>query len=147
MELFDACYETLIVALMRYFAHTDENEADLIALQQASFFPMMTTVIRPLAECLTVLPAHEAGTATAGPSFTLARGLHFPPHRDAALQLILFLYDGLVERSQALSQQAADPNGPPELRPLADRLTQIYETLWRSRLNFAKAAGLKDANV
>ena len=37
-----------LMLLMRFFAHSDETAPELAALQQAVFFPMMTTVIRPL---------------------------------------------------------------------------------------------------
>lgn len=146
MALFDGCYETLVLALMRYFAHTDESTDDLDALQQASFFPMMTTVIRPLAECLTLLPAAERGKARAGPSFVLPQGLQFLPHRDAAFELIAQKYDALVDMAHQLSTDASAKKGPPELRPLAERLRQIYETLWRSRMNFRTSAGLEAPN-
>lgn len=140
MALFDACYETLLLSLMRYFAHTDESERDLDALQQASFFPMMTTVIRPLAECLTLLPAREGGHETAGPSFVLPPGLRFLPHRDAAFQLLSMRYDAMVEMAEELSQLSR--LGVEVLAPVGDRITQVYETLWRSRLNLQRAAGL-----
>src|SRR5205085_7961470 len=61
MALFDMCYETLTVMLSRYFAATDETPNDIYALERAAFFPMMTTVIRPLSEVLTQMPAFANG--------------------------------------------------------------------------------------
>jgi hypothetical protein len=143
MALFDTCYHTLVLALIRYFAHTDESETDLEALQQASFFPMMTTVIRPLAECLTRLPAHKGGPDAAGPSFVLPDNLAFLPHRRAAFELLHQNYSRMVDLAEDLSRAGQSPDGPPELKPIADRVTQVYETLWRSRMNLEINAGLE----
>ena len=62
-ELFDDAYATLLLLLMRFFAHSDERTAELTGLQRAAFFPMMTTVIRPLGEMLTLLPTGPSGPA------------------------------------------------------------------------------------
>lgn len=135
MALFDACYQTLLLALTRYFAHTDESEKDLEALQAASFFPMMTTIIRPLAECLTLLPATPTGESRAGPSFVLPPNIDFLPHRNAAFKVLELRYEHMVSLAKALSDEATGKDPPPELAPMADRITQVYETLWRSLYN------------
>ncbi len=46
--LFDDAYAAVLLLLMRFFGHSDERTAELTGLQRAAFFPMMTTVIRPL---------------------------------------------------------------------------------------------------
>ena len=60
VELFDLAYETLILLLIRFFAHSHERPEEVNTLQATAFFPMMTAVIRPLAEIITLgqrLPA------------------------------------------------------------------------------------------
>jgi Ferritin-like len=139
MALFDMCYETLTVMLSRYFAATDETPDDIYALERAAFFPMMTTVIRPLAECLTYMPAFENGdlSVLAGPSFVLPSNVDFLPHHRAAFELITQDYSQAIDQAHALSQLAAKRDAPAWLAAQADRITQVYQVLWRSRMNLA----------
>jgi hypothetical protein len=143
MQLFDMCYETLVISLTRYFASTDESSADEYALERAAFFPMMTTVIRPLAECLTFLPAHDQGDDCAGASFVLPFHLQFLPHRDAAFEQLHQNYTQMVDCAHELSTYASAPGVPAVWAAQGDRLTQVYEGLWRSRLNLQRQAGLE----
>jgi len=139
MALFDMCYETLTVMLSRYFAATDETPDDIYALERAAFFPMMTTVIRPLAECLTYMPAFENGdlSVLAGPSFVLPSNLAFLPHHRAAFDLITQDYTQAIDQAHELKQLAATQDAPAWLAAQADRITQVYQILWRSRMNLA----------
>ncbi len=139
MALFDMCYETLTVMLSRYFAATDETPDDIYALERAAFFPMMTTVIRPLAECLTYMPAFENGdlSVLAGPSFVLPSNIAFLPHHRAAFDLITQEYTQAIDQAHELKQLAATRDAPAWLAAQADRITQVYQILWRSRMNLA----------
>ena len=139
MALFDMCYETLTVMLSRYFAATDETPDDIYALERAAFFPMMTTVIRPLAECLTYMPAFENSdlSVLAGPSFVLPSNLAFLPHHRAAFDLITQDYTQAIDQAHELKQLAATRDAPAWLAAQADRITQVYQILWRSRMNLA----------
>jgi hypothetical protein len=132
-ELFDDAYGTLLLMLMRFFAHSDESSADLTGLQRAAFFPMMTTVIRPLAEVLTLLPTGSGGTA--GPAFRLDRSLTLNPHRDAAWLIIQGELDGLAATAEDL---ASDHGYPAEVRK---RLSMMHENLARIALDFGEAIG------
>ena len=105
MDLFNGVYETLLLLLIRYCAQTNETPEDLKALTYAVFFPMMTMVIRPLAEHLTTMPAYHEddkrrkkdGPQRAGPSFEFYTSIQFLPHRDAAWTV-------LTERMEQLSR-------------------------------------------
>jgi hypothetical protein len=130
-QLFDDAYGTLLLLLVRFFAHSDESTADLTGLQRAAFFPMMTTVIRPLAEVLTLLPTGSGGTA--GPAFRLERSLTLNPHREAAWQIIQGELDALSSTAEDLS---GDHGYPDEVRT---RLSLMHENLARIALDFGVA--------
>ena len=95
-NLFDGCYEILIQALGRLFAHGEESEDQLAQLSDITE-GLMVDVIGPLGDALTQLPAGPSHLGlTAGPSFRFSRDVNTPPHRDAARAL-------LVERFKELS--------------------------------------------
>ncbi len=95
-NLFDGCYEILIQALGRLFAHGEESEDQLAQLSDITE-GLMVDVIGPLGDALTQLPAGPSHSGlTAGPSFRFSRDVNTPPHRDAARAL-------LVERFKELS--------------------------------------------
>ena len=56
MDLFNVCYEILLLALQRFFAHTEETDAQLAALADAAV-TLMIRVIKPLGDLITTLPA------------------------------------------------------------------------------------------
>jgi hypothetical protein len=141
-ELFDDAYATLLLLLMRFFAHSDERTAELTGLQRAAFFPMMTTVIRPLAELLTLLPTgSESGppTRTAGPAFRFTRNITLIPHREAAWQVIQGELDALTATAEDLSGD----NGYPEA--VRERLSLMAENLARIALDFGVSMGTEVA--
>ena len=83
--LFDASYRTMLRFLLRLLISTDESPEESSALTAVAFFPLMTMVIRPLAEVLTALPAHSPDDGwRAGPPFALDGSVGFLPHREAA---------------------------------------------------------------
>ena len=88
-DLFNVAYEILLQALERYFAHTEETDAQLAALADLTI-ALMFQVIKPLGELITMLPAGpDHPGRTAGPSFELFyENDYLMPHRDAAWALI-----------------------------------------------------------
>jgi CDGSH-type Zn-finger protein/truncated hemoglobin YjbI len=98
MDLFNVGYEILLLALQRFFAHTEETDAQLKALADATV-ALMFGALKPLGDLVTTLPAGpEYPARTAGPSFELFYESDYVlPHREAAWIL-------LVERLR----QAAD---------------------------------------
>jgi Ferritin-like len=136
-DLFELAYGTLMLMLMRYFAHADETQAELAALQQTAFFPLMTTAIRPLGEVLTLLPAHVGdATPTAGASFEFTRNLTLHPHRRAAWQVMLLQLEQLAADALRLCSLPAYPE------PVRGRLELVYENAARMALNFSAAMNL-----
>lgn len=143
IQLFDLCedaYAITVLLLMRYFGQTDETAPEVAALQQAVFFPMMTTVIRPLGEVLTQISAGADPAVRAGPAFSLPRRVAFLPHRDAAWSLIEQKLDGMADAARTLS---ADKSWP---EPLSERLGFAAENLSRIAYNFRTAMQVAASN-
>jgi CDGSH-type Zn-finger protein len=85
-DLFNGAYDTMLLMLLRYFAHTDESEAELERLGRATL-RLMTNVTRPLGEALCKMPAgHSTATEgrNAGPGFGYNRDIHLLPHKRSA---------------------------------------------------------------
>jgi CDGSH-type Zn-finger protein/truncated hemoglobin YjbI len=128
MDLFNVSYEVLLLMLQRFFAHTEETDAQLQALADATV-NLMFGAIKPIGDLVTTLPAGPDYPArTAGPSFELFyESDTVLPHREAAWIL-------LTERLR----QAADfcePNGPcdpgvaDDLATVRSSLTEIARSL------------------
>ena len=85
MDLFNVSYEVLLLMLQRFFAHTEETDAQLKALADATV-NLMFGAIKPLGDLVTTLPAGpEYPGRTAGPSFELFyESDYLLPHREAA---------------------------------------------------------------
>jgi CDGSH-type Zn-finger protein len=121
MDLFNVSYEILLLMLQRFFAHTEETDAQLKALADASV-DLMFQAIKPLGDLVTTLPAGPGYPGrTAGPSFELFYESDYVlPHREAAWVL-------LVERIR----QAADfcePGAPCDLAVI-DGLREVRTNL------------------
>ncbi len=89
MDLFNVTYEVLLLMLQRFFAHTEETDAQLKALADATV-NLMFQAIKPIGDLVTTLPAGPDYPArTAGPSFELFyESDTVLPHREAAWILI-----------------------------------------------------------
>jgi rubrerythrin len=132
-DLFADAYDAVILLLMRYFGQTDESAPEVLGLQQAVFFPMMTAVVRPLGEILMQLPAGSKAGVMAGPSFEFGRRLAFLPHREAAWNLI---HQHLAAMATTALAVAGGGGYPP---PLQERLQFVAENLARISHNFREA--------
>jgi hypothetical protein len=88
-DLFNVSYEILLQILERYFAHTEETDAQLSTLASAAV-TVMAGVLRPLGDLITTLPAGpEHPGRTAGPSFELFyEDDDLLPHRESAWVLL-----------------------------------------------------------
>lgn len=141
--LFDLAYETLILLLIRFIAHSDELAGEVSALQSAAFFPMMTAVIRPLGDIITQLPRSPGSGDMAGPSFRFDRELSLLPHRESAdrtiydhLELLALRCAAYAARDelQDLRPRKAQSRGiPKDVRP---RLELMSQNLSRMAMNF-----------
>ncbi len=88
-DMFNVGYEVLLQLFERYFAHTEETEAQLKVLADAAV-ALMLQVIKPLGDLITTLPVGpEYPGRTAGPSFELFYETDYlMPHRDSAWALL-----------------------------------------------------------
>lgn len=132
MELFDHAYRTMLLVLMRLWTATDESPEQIAGLRSVAFMPLMTMAIRPLAEVLTTMPAHESGgPERAGPSFDAGGPVAFLPHREAAWRVLAEQFSELAARADAI----AGMDGVPE------RLGYIATTLELLARKFDAALG------
>ncbi|MGH3299838.1 MAG: ferritin-like domain-containing protein, partial [Trebonia sp.] len=122
MDLFNVCYEILLLMLQRFFAHTEETEAQLKALADGTY-ALMAQVLKPLGDMITQLPAGpEYPGRTVGPSFELFYESDYVlPHREAAWIL-------LAERIEVAAAFCgpADVGATPEV---TRQLTSVRESL------------------
>ena len=88
-DLFNVGYEVLLQILQRYFAHTEETDAQLATLSNAAT-RLMFGVLKPLGDLITTLPVGpEQPGMSAGPSFELFyENDYLMPHRAAAWALL-----------------------------------------------------------
>ncbi len=88
-DLFNVGYEILLQTLERYFAHTEESDAQLKTLADVTV-GLMIGVLRPLGDLITTLPAGpDYPGQTAGPTFELFyEDDYLMPHREAAWALL-----------------------------------------------------------
>jgi hypothetical protein len=88
-DLFNVANEIMLLALTRFFAHTDETAEQLRTLESIGV-GLMFAAIKPLGQLLTTLPfGPSAPGRTAGPTFELFYiGGYLLPHREAAWTLI-----------------------------------------------------------
>ena len=128
MDLFNVAYEVLLQILQRFFAHTEETDAQLKALADASV-NLMFEVVKPLGDLVTTLPAGpEYPGRTAGPSFELFYESDYVlPHLQAAWIL-------LTERIRVAAEfcQPGAPCGPAvagRLDAVRSALNEIADTL------------------
>lgn len=135
LALFEAGYETMLLMLSRFFAFPQNDREEMAALQQAVFFPMMTTIIRPLGEILTMLPSGPPGSPRAGASFRSPGSVELAPHKWAAFHLLRMRYEqmkgmaaDLVEKIETLPDDV-----PKDL--IHERLSFLYEQIYRSHMN------------
>jgi CDGSH-type Zn-finger protein/truncated hemoglobin YjbI len=173
MDLFNVCYEILLLAFQRFFAHTEETDAQLTVLADATV-ALMIRVVKPLGELITTLPAGpEYPDRTAGPSFELFyESDYLLPHRDAAWVLLAERIDEAAAFCESADQEltaklanvrqalrdiarsltahipgrgAAAPAAPPaELGPLLAEAAEFARTVLGSTPGDEASAGLAD---
>jgi CDGSH-type Zn-finger protein/truncated hemoglobin YjbI len=143
-DLFNVSYEILLQIFERYFAHTEESDAQLGTLAEATI-GLMLRVLRPLGNLLTALPVgSEYPGMNAGPSFELFyENDYLMPHRDAAWAV---LEERVREAANfcGLVQEIASGPVAAELAPVQDGLHGVADSLashfgdWGARSRFAR---------
>jgi CDGSH-type Zn-finger protein len=85
-DLYNGAYDTMLLMLLRLFAHGGETEAELEKLGRGAL-RLMQSVSRPLGEALAKMPAGHGARRkgkTAGPGFGYNRDIHLLPHKRSA---------------------------------------------------------------
>jgi hypothetical protein len=101
-DLFNASYALMVEMLMRFFAQTEETQAELHALVSTAL-GLMRGVLEPLGTTLTTVPATSAGdTPRAGASFAFYRSIDYLPHREAAWIVFAERLEEIASFSQQL---------------------------------------------
>jgi CDGSH-type Zn-finger protein/truncated hemoglobin YjbI len=128
-DLFNVTYEILLQIFERFFAHTEETDAQLKTLSGATI-ALMLRVIKPLGDLITTLPVGDAYPGrTAGPSFELFYESDYQmPHRQAAWALLAERLD----EAAWLCSELASGRGKAiagQLEPVLAALREISQTL------------------
>lgn len=125
-DLFNTAYDTMLLMLLRFFAHGGEDETEMRLLARGTL-RIMASVLRPLGEALTKIPAGRAFAGkTAGPGFGYNRNVHLLPHKEAAW--VTFL-ERLWELAARTSVLAASGRVPREVGEAAAALQSVAEHL------------------
>src|SRR5215472_3712724 len=121
-DLFNVAYEILLQIFERYFAHTEETDAQLQVLAEATV-AIMLRVIKPLGDLITTLPVGDDQPGrNAGPSFELFyESDYLMPHREAAWAL---LTERLNEAAWLCNELCVGRGAQ-----IADRLDPVLEAL------------------
>ncbi len=152
-DLFNVGYEVLLQMLHRYFAHTEETDAQLATLSSASI-AVMVGVLKPLGDLITTLPVGpERPGMTAGPSFELFyENDYLMPHREAAWALL----DERVREAANfcdLIQESSDAGVATEIENVRTALLGIADSLashfgdWGAVSRFAAREPAKESTA
>jgi hypothetical protein len=130
-DLFNVSYEILLQILERYFAHTEETDAQLSTLANAAV-TLMAGVLEPLGELITTLPVGpEYPGRNAGPSFELFyEDDDLLPHRESAWTLLEERVRDTSAFGRALAKSAPERVGS-ALRPVQRALDGVGDSLAR----------------
>jgi CDGSH-type Zn-finger protein len=122
-DLFNIAYDTMLLMLLRFFAHTEERLAELEHLARATL-RLMTTVLRPLGDVLARMPVGGDGLAgrTAGPGFGYNRDVALLPHKRSAW---VFFGERLAELAAIATRLRLEPAVPAELEEAAAALQDL----------------------
>lgn len=121
-DAFDSNYGLMLRALQYVFDNSTSDISLIESLSQVAL-ELMTTVIKPLGEGLTQLPA-GAGyeDQTGGPGFALARHVPLPTEPATARSIVVEKLDELGARLAALG---ADERAPAQLRAAAENVGAV----------------------
>jgi len=130
-DLFNVGYEVLLQTFERYFAHTEETDAQLATLADATL-ALMLRVLKPLGDLIATLPVGpEHPGMTACPTFELFyESDYLMPHREAAWALLeerLREACEFCERLQA--KTGVDESLAARLAAIDQALTEIADSL------------------
>lgn len=121
-DLYNVAYDTMLLMLLRFFAHTDETERELEVLSRGTI-RMMASALRPLGEALTKMPAGAPYPGlSAGPGFGYNRDVHLLPHKASAW---IFFAERLGQLARKAAYIRTNFAVPPEIEEAAAALQDI----------------------
>jgi hypothetical protein len=139
LEVFNASYEVMVQMLVLIFSFSGISNTNRTLLINTAFFPLMTMVIRPLSEILTLLPANEDkkgfDAPRAGPAFeyylNIAQLSNTPQNWE-------FLYERLQQISDASNTLKAPDDLNLYLQP--DLIKKVDQQVKSLQGNLARIA-------
>lgn len=139
LEVFNASYEVMVQMLILIFSFSGITNKERTILINTAFFPLMTMVIRPLSEVLTLLPAFKEqkgfDAPRAGPAFEYYLSIAQLPHVEQGWE---YLYERLMQISEATNNLKTPRTMNQYLQPeLIKNVDQQIATLQK---NFARVA-------
>ncbi len=151
-EIFNFTYVTLLFLLKSLYFNFQPAASQTsypyfsLALQEAAFGPMMTMLVRPLAEVMAYTRSGD-GSATTGPNYHLSesddRTLADPTQRLADIDLFLDRFGVLIGRLEAFvggsrGDLAAVARGPADLPFLERQVRFVFESATAIRNNLRR---------
>lgn len=122
-RLANRAYEVLLLLLARLYARCDATEADRAMYRTFAFFPLMTIVVRPVAEILTDLPAGD-GRHCAAVTFEIDGPIRTFPEREAFhIQLV----ERLTHLADGFTAAAALPGMPARCAYVGENVAYIRD--------------------
>jgi len=128
-DLFNVSYEILLQMMGRFFAHTEETDAQLATLANSALM-LMRGAIKPLGDLLTTLPVGpDHADMNAGPSFELFyESDYLLPHREAAWALLEERVREAANFCGLVRESAPDPIAN-QVAPVGKVLTGVADSL------------------
>jgi hypothetical protein len=128
-DLFNVSYEILLQMMERFFAHTEETDAQLATLANSAL-ALMLGAIKPLGDLLTTLPVGpDHADLNAGPSFELFyESDYLLPHREAAWALLEERVREAANFCSLVGESAPEPVAN-QLAPVGEALTGVADSL------------------
>ena len=139
LEVFNASYEVMVQMLILIFSFNGISNTNRSILINTAFFPLMTMVIRPLSEILTLLPAFKGkkgfDAPRAGPAFEYYLNI---AQLSNAPQNWEILYERLQQISAASNTLKTPKNLDQYLQP--DLITKVEQQVKFLQGNLARIA-------
>jgi Ferritin-like len=132
-ELFNACYEIVLLMLSQLYSFGGESFQQRDALRQASR-QLMTSALRPIAEILTEMPAtstNDPNKGNAGPPFELYGSLEISSQQLSRWVILDERLDAVVNEASGLSS-------------VDQRLNFISENLFLIKQNIQQTLALEE---
>jgi CDGSH-type Zn-finger protein/truncated hemoglobin YjbI len=133
-------YDLMLAVLARLFIHGEETEAEQRQLAGTAA-RLLNSVVRPLGEALTQMPANGDAAGTAGPVFGNGEPVQVPPHWSSAR--ILF-DERLSKLATAATRLVPSPGLPAEIKEAVAALQDLACELAPADAPSVAAATLAD---